>query len=91
MDPNAIPPEVYNLLLAKAVESVPNAGFWLAVFGSAGMALRSAATHLCKMVAEGLVIADKLATKGIDVRLSITHLDGDPPAPKRKPKASEEA
>jgi hypothetical protein len=77
MDPTAVDPALVDLLVKALVQSVPDAGFWAALLGVGTVAWRSAAGHLCEFVAKALVIAEKLADKGIDVRLTVTNIDGD--------------
>ena len=75
MDPTSVPPE----LTAWVVANMPNGVFWLSVAGVLATWWRSAASHLCEFIAKTLAIAEKFAENGLDVRLQITNLDGDPP------------
>lgn len=86
MDPTTVPPEVVNAFLMEAGKSLPSAGFWIPVLGALWWGGKAQVKHLCDLVTQALVIADKFADNGLDVRLTITNLDGDVPA-KRKPAA----
>lgn len=85
MDPVAIDPSLVDLLVREAITRLPNAGFWLMLFGTAATTWRTGSAHLCDFVRQVLVITDKFVTNGADVRLAltVTHLDGDPPKGKK--------
>jgi hypothetical protein len=92
MDPAAVPPELMDAFVMEVVKRLPNAGFWLSALGVLWAAWRSASSHLCDLVKQSLTIAEAFAKNGIDVRLTVTNIDGDvvKPPRKRTPKGDSE-
>lgn len=78
MDPTTLPPEAQSWLM----ENVPAATFWLAVMAVARVWWMSTASHVCELISNILRIADKFADNGLDVRLTITNIDGGVKCPK---------